>query len=260
MKDEGFAVFSLHATEAAGQRAVIRLHEERKRLKVPAFALVQEPKTVDTETAAKFILTQVLDYADWLPQLVRPTVGETRSEFTSLGTEYIPLTGTKTVKFRQYIEGIPVYATLITIELDEDREPLALNATVATPNIRDRVATIAPMTALKVAAQSAGYGNKKPERTPYLVYYMSRRGKWHLAYMVRDVRVHQGRDQTARRRKRLPLVFDYVVDATSGRLLLNCLAPRPLQRSYRRRRTTAAAGVNSGRARTAGTSSCSIPS
>ena len=37
--------------------------------------------------------------------------------------------------------------------------------------------------------------------------------------MVRDVRVHQGRDQTARRRKRLPLVFDYVVDATSGRLL-----------------------------------------
>jgi Zn-dependent metalloprotease len=217
MKTEGFAVFSLHRTEASGRRTLDRLAKERRT--VPVFALTKEPKAVDTETAAKFILTQVLDHADWLPQLARPSVGDSESAFQSLGTEFVPLTGTKVVKFRQFIEGVPVYGTLITIEFDEQRNCLALNATVATPKIRDHVAKIAPMDALGIAAERAGYGNKKPARTPMLVYYLSRRGKWHLAYMVRDVRVHQGRDQTHGRRKRMPLMFDYVVDATSGRLL-----------------------------------------
>jgi Zn-dependent metalloprotease len=218
MKAKNFAVFALHATDPAGRKMLDKLDDERP--DVSSFALdTTQPEALDTETAAKLILNHALDSKE-LPELVRPKVGDSESGFRSLGTEMVALTGTKMVKFRQYIKGIPVYGTLVTVEMDKNKQCLALNATVATPNIRDHLAKVSPFTALAKAAECAGYEDDMPERTPILHYFLDRKRRWHLAYIVENVRTNRPRSQDDGETF-VPLVYDYVVDAITAEVLIS---------------------------------------
>src|SRR5206468_4745852 len=99
------------------------------------------PENLDPESAAKRILDHALASAA-MPSLTAPKVDKAESEFKSLGVETIPLTGTSIVKFRQQIKGVPVFGSLISVELGDDNEMVSLNASLARPNLPSYVARI----------------------------------------------------------------------------------------------------------------------
>ncbi|AEI68713.1 hypothetical protein LILAB_34160 [Corallococcus macrosporus] len=75
--------------------------------------------SLDAETAAR----RYLDKAFASPQLpgFNPIVVQRHeNEYRTLGAEAIPLTGTTMVKFRQLFGNIPVYGSLVSVELDEN--------------------------------------------------------------------------------------------------------------------------------------------
>jgi neutral peptidase B len=139
-------------------------------------------------------------------------------EFRSLGAEAVPLTGTTMVKFRQAFNKIPVYGSLVTVEIDRRNRCLGINSSLGTPKGVRHIAKISPEKVLAVAAKASGQPRSQLKNTPQLHYYFHPDdGTWRLAYIVENVR--------QRKRKILSdgrgdaLLKDYVVDAHSGRLL-----------------------------------------
>lgn len=217
---QGFTSFSMHSTETRGQRAFAKLETERSEFS--PFALdTSQPEMTDPESAAKRLLHQVLE-SDSVRGLTAPKVDEVESEFKSLGVETVPLTGTSVVKFRQYVKGVPVYGSLVSVELGDANEAISINSSLATPDVTSHVANVSPRDALQVAGAEAGYGRELPEATPILNYYLDDKGKWHLAYLIEDVQSRKKRDEKDAKHEHemTPLVFDYVVDALTGKLVV----------------------------------------
>jgi len=156
----GFKALAMHVTEAKGRGIFEALKAERPA--AAAFGLVaSQPENLDPESAAKRILEQALA-SDAAPSLNAPKVGGTESDFKSLGVETVPLTGTSVVKFRQQVKGIPVYGSLVSVELDDNNEVVSLNSNLATPDVSSHLAKVSPQDALKRVASEAGYGRELP--------------------------------------------------------------------------------------------------
>src|SRR6185503_13932853 len=212
----GFKALALHVTEAKGRETFEALRAERPA--TAAFGLAaSRPGNLDPESAAKRILEHALA-SDAAPALTAPKVSGAESDFRSLGVETVPLTGTSIVKFRQQLRGIPIYGSLISVELDDANEMVSLNSNLATPDVASYVAKISPYAALKRVASEAGYGRELPDVTPALNFYLDARNKWHLAYVVENIRSRKT-DKKHGGAHGLPLVYDYIVDALSGALV-----------------------------------------
>ena len=56
-----------------------------------------------------------------------------KPEFRSLGAEAVRLTGTTMVKFRQTFHKIPVYGSLVTVEIDRKNRCLGINSSLGMP-------------------------------------------------------------------------------------------------------------------------------
>lgn len=210
----GFKAFSMHITEDAGRRTFAELKADRP--SSGAFSLTAtQPQNLDPESAAKRILEHALA-SETMPSFTAPRVGDDESTFKSLGVETVPLTGTKVVKFRQQVKGIPVYGSLISVELGDHNDMVSLNSNIAKPDVASYVARISPQDALKKVASEAGYGRQLPDSTPVLNLYLDGKSKWHLAYVIEDVRSRQKSSSTDHDS---PLVYDYVVDALSGSMV-----------------------------------------
>ena len=211
----GMSGFSLDMSAAGEQAKLAALPRTRSALRMssgPAPAVGR----LDPETAAKNYLDQALESKD-VRSFSRPVASGVRSDFKPLGTEVSPLTETTLVKFRQYLNRIPVYGSLVVVELGSDNECLAINSSLGTPKTVPAVAKVSPAGALAVAAKAAGCAVASLKQQPRLNYYFDQRGgTWKLVYIVEDVR--QGKSKTARLGADATLK-DYVVDAITGRLL-----------------------------------------
>jgi Zn-dependent metalloprotease len=229
-----FKTFSMHATERDGKTAFAALKTERA-----DYASFGGPgpsqMQLDPETAARRIVEQALD-SDSVPSFTVSEAKGKKPELKSLGTETQPLTGTRIVKFRQFYNKVPVYSSLITVELDEKNECVSINSTLAEPGGVNTVAKKSPDEALKVVAKAAGYGKSVPSSPPRLYIYLDDKGKWRLVYIIEDVRTKPSKQKQAPakaakgRSKEAdyarsshhhadPVVFDYVVDANTGSLV-----------------------------------------
>src|SRR5438067_382596 len=96
----GLRNFSMHAFDQKSAPILAKLQGEQASR--AAFAL-GAPATIpqlDPETIAKGYLNQAFA-SSAVRSFTAPKSGGVTSDFKSLGTESIPLTGTKTVKFRQ---------------------------------------------------------------------------------------------------------------------------------------------------------------
>jgi Zn-dependent metalloprotease len=212
----GFKALALHVTEAEGRATFEALRAERPA--TAAFGLAaSRPENLDPESAAKRILEHALA-SSAVPALTAPKVSGAESDFRSLGVETVPLTGTSIVKFRQQLRGIPIYGSLISVELDDANEMVSLNSNLAAPDVRSTVAKVSPYEALKRVASEAGYGRELPDVTPALNFYLDDKGKWHLAYVAENIRSRKT-DAKHGGAHGLPLVYDYIVDALSGALV-----------------------------------------
>jgi Zn-dependent metalloprotease len=216
MSENGLSAFGFHRGEdEASSQAVRALRAERHSFR--AFATTEEIglSNLDPETAARQHLRQALA-SEALPRFTAPKVSGATSEFRSLGTETLPLTGTKTVKFRQAYNKIPVYGSLVTVEMDDENELLAISSSLGDPLNVDPVARISPADVLNTVRTLAGYGTQPLQATPRLCYYFdSAAGRWRLVYVVEDINKKDG-ETTQQAAGHIPLVVDYVIDAHTG--------------------------------------------
>src|SRR4051812_29859360 len=109
--DNGLHTFHAHMYDAASKPVMAALEQERAAHPALAFA---GPAAQDPETAARAYLEQALA-SDSAPGFAAPVVDKVASEFKSIGTEALPLTGTTAVRFRQTLNKIPVYGSLVTV-------------------------------------------------------------------------------------------------------------------------------------------------
>jgi Zn-dependent metalloprotease len=210
----GFRAVAMHVTEEAGRSTFAALKADRPATSLFSHPALQ-PEDLDPESAAKRILAHAFA-SEAMPSLTTPRVHGSESNFRSLGVETVPLIGTNIVKFRQLVKGIPVFGSLVSVELDDHNRLVSLNSNTAEPNLPSYVARISPYQVLKRVAAEAGYGRELPEGVPTLNLYCDNTGKWHLAYIVEDVR---SRKKDKAKLKDFPLVHDYVVDALTGALV-----------------------------------------
>lgn len=217
MKKNGFKNFGFHTYDKNVSKITKALAKERGEFS--AFALTEDGgglSTIDPETAARQHLQLMLESTS-LPEMEATELNQNKCEFRSLGTETIPLTGTKTVKFRQTYDKIPVYGSLVTIEMDESNEIMAVNSSLGTPKDIDGIAKISPMQAIEAAGKDAGHDKEMLNITPRLVYYFDLTAdKWHLAYMIEDVPSASGGEEQQFQNAHL---MDYFVDAHNGKII-----------------------------------------
>ncbi|MBJ6759641.1 M4 family metallopeptidase [Myxococcaceae bacterium JPH2] len=170
----------------------------------------EELKALSAEMVARRYLSGALA-SDKLPTFTLEPLAEGQSEFRSLGTEALPLTGTRTVKFRQVYRKIPIYGSLVTVELDENNELLSISSAMGEPAQVDAVAHIAPSQALDVVRREAGYGDVALEVVPQLRFYFDASAqRWRLVYITQDVPKHSAPASA------MPQLSDFVVDAQTG--------------------------------------------
>ncbi len=218
----GLTRFSLHAYDdsASGTLAALSAEGDARAARPAA----QNLADVDPETAARRHLDQALA-SPAVASLTAPKVNGTESEFKTIGTETVPLTGTRTVKFRQSVGNIPIYGSLVTVELENDNSLVSLDSALGEPEGVDPVATVAPADAAKAAAAAPdGYTPNLKGIAPKLNYYYDgAAGKWRLAYILEDVPVTVDADTQSEADRTSghepPKDVDYVVDAHDGQVV-----------------------------------------
>jgi len=207
----GLKTFSLHAFDATSAPMLNSLRNERAAH--PAFALggAAGVTQLDPETVAKRYLKQALE-SKAVPALTAPKDEGVTSDFKSLGTETVPLTGTTNVKFRQSLNDIPIYGSLVTVELDDDNELVSMNSSLGEPKGVSPVAKIAPSDAVKTVAKLPQVRNVDGI-VPHLNFYFdAARSKWRLVFILEDVPVSHPNDTF----KPGPQWSDFVIDAQTG--------------------------------------------
>jgi Zn-dependent metalloprotease len=231
----GLRSFAFHRGDkgATGILSAIRPQVSRAAGSRPSAAAATRPvSALDAETAARYYLTNALA-SDQLPTFTAGGPEGEQSDFKLLTVEAIPLTGTQSVKFCQYYRRTPVYGSLVVVELDKKNELVSMNSALTEPTNVDAVASVSPADALKTVSDSSGTDVKDLDGTPSLYYYFDRDAQnWRLVYITRDVPKVKTNGKSdsenatagvSNRRMQsygTPLIFDYVVDAHTGELVV----------------------------------------
>ena len=218
LSGNGMETFSMHAFDKATAPMIDTLMQERNTNTSFALTRADELPKLDPETVAARYLDQALQSKS-VPSFTAPKTDGVESEFKSLGSESIPLTGTKIVKFRQTLNKIPVYGSLVSVELDDRNDLVSIGSSVGKPTDVDSVAKISPAEAIKAVVKYPGYRKRLDGITPRLNYYFDRvQSKWRLVYILEDAPV----SSTSTRKDEpelAPRLMDYVVDAQSGKVV-----------------------------------------
>lgn len=139
-----------------------------------------------------------------------PPQGKTAAQFFS--GKNIELTKTQLVKFRQRYKNVPVYGSLITVELSENNELVSLNSSVGVPKGIDPSPKIKDSQISKKISELTGSELHIKDLNSSLYYYFdSNNGKWRLVYIVKinySKIIDQGISNLG--------MLDYVIDAHSG--------------------------------------------
>jgi Zn-dependent metalloprotease len=222
--DNGLSNFSLHTFDESSSGAIDQLQEERAADRGVRPEGTESERDLDPETAARRFLDQALASAA-VPSFTAPMANGVTSGFKTIDTESIPLTGTRTVKFRQTVSDIPVYGSLVTVELDSDNSLVSIYSALGQPEGIDPVATVSPAAALTAAAAAPdGYTPDLAGVVPRLNYYFEvAASRWRLVYILQDVPVTLDRtaEPEADQKSELepPRFVDYVVDAHDGQVV-----------------------------------------
>jgi Zn-dependent metalloprotease len=216
LRPNGLTRFNMHALDKKSERLFAALESERSDFAGFASAPTKV-SDMDPESAARLYLKQALE-SDSVPAFTVPVADGVESEYRSLGTESIPLTGTTMVKFRQHLNKIPIYGSLVSVELDENNDLLSISSASGKPSNVSAVAKISPAKAMDIVKKAPGLKKALDGITPQLNYYYDvDKSKWRLVYIAQDVPV--GPASKGKTATRIPLRMDFVVDAQSGQLV-----------------------------------------
>jgi Zn-dependent metalloprotease len=226
-RPNGLTNYSVHAYDAAGSATVDQLRSEQAAFLDFRPEGSQNLADLDPETAARRHLDQALA-SDAAAAFTAPEGAGAVSDFTAVSTETVPLTGTRTVKFRQTLNGVPVYGTLVTVELDENNALVSLDSSLGRPDV-DPVASVSPADAVSAARAHPGFNPNLDGIVPQLNYWFDPAAtQWRLVYILENVRVTTDqatmRDEDRDSGLEPPRLVDYIVDAHSGEVV--SVAPR----------------------------------
>ena len=215
--DNGMNSFSMHVSNEKTAPMVSAVDTELE--SHPRFGLAAGPtiSELDPETAAQRYLDQALA-SDSVKKFSAPKSVAEDTGFKSLGTETIPLTGTTIVKFRQTLNKIPIYGSLVTVELGKENKLINLNSSVGEPKGVSPVAKVSPAQAMAAVKKYPGYQKGLEKIVPKTYFYYDQNtAKWRLVYIFEDVPVTPSKKAPA---KGIYLrIMDYVVDAQSGKVV-----------------------------------------
>ncbi|MGO6899518.1 M4 family metallopeptidase [Rhizobium ruizarguesonis] len=208
----GMRSFSMHVADAGSASMFAALASQEPGAFEPATT-----KAIDPETAARRYLDHALT-SEEVPQFAAPSTDDAISRFKVICTETVPLTHTKTVKFRQTFQDIPVYGSLVTVELDDENNLVSLNSALGDPRDVPSIAKVSAARAAQAVSKKKPFDKKISGVAPRLSFYFEpKKDKWHLAYIFEDV------DATSPERagagQLRPRYFDYVVDANTARVI-----------------------------------------
>lgn len=174
----------------------------------------------DPETAARRYLTMVIGGGSSIPSLTE-TVNDQKPEYKYLGVDKIPFTNSQHVKFRQYYNKIPIYGSLITVELGPENDFVSINTSTGEPANVNPVAKLSPSDALQKVKKLAGYGGEPLTEPARLNFYFDQAvSRWRLVYIIEDVlRLKPRRKVEPGRVDNLPETSDFVIDAHTGELV-----------------------------------------
>lgn len=216
----------MHAIDEAVAPMMAKLRKEHTAHPAFAFRGVAASAHVDAETAATRYLEQAFK-SPAVPSLTAPTSDGAQSEFKSVGTETIPLTGTTTVKYRQSFHKIPVYGSLVTVELDDNNDLVSLNSALGEPRSVSPIAKISPAGAVSAVEKYPGFKKVLAGVVPRLHYYFDKNAStWRLVFILEDVTVTPIDAKRGKPRggqgddvRLAPRYMDYIVDAHSGKVV-----------------------------------------
>jgi bacillolysin/neutral peptidase B len=215
MSDNGLRNISAHNTDERFQETIATINDDMHAADA-ARAATFEAQKLDPESAARRHLNQIMARPAAFG-VTPPEMSEESVEYKVIGTETVPLTRTTFVKFAQYYRRIPVYGSLITVELEEDNSLLSMRSAVGEPTEVDPVATISPAGAMATIRHDSGA--ETYAEPPKLFYYFDEQadhGRWRLVYIATNVRRTPSGEGTDGHLAGIPEFLDYVVDAHSG--------------------------------------------
>lgn len=205
LRSHGFHVDE-RPNEAASVRSSVRLATE-------ANTLVGDEQR-DPESAARDHLYEVFANES-LSEITNPDINGNASTFEWAAAGYSEITNTTIVRYDQWLSGVRIHGSSVTVELDRNNELIALNSALGEPHGIGPTPTISPEDAQVVVQRYANppAGFELPE--PELVYYLqTEEEQWHLAFIMPDVASSgTGLEEAP------PLLADYVVDAHSGDII-----------------------------------------
>lgn len=214
----GFQSFSFH--ESAGNSNIVsQLNDAVKAVSIaPGGAINPE------DTAKMFLQRALAEQADGLKNFVAPAVSkDSKADFRAFQTETMPFTNNKNVKFRQTVNGVSVYGSVINVEIDPDLNLVSINSSMAPEITVNTVAKISPEVALKRAADYIKNGI--PASVTPLLYLYFEAEKWKLVYLINDV-VSNRAEEDSHENKEGPRhqhgflnCVSVIVDAESGEIL-----------------------------------------
>jgi Zn-dependent metalloprotease len=212
----GLTSFSMHAASDSGSKMIAAVGAEidaHAHLGMAAGATISQ---VDPETAAKRYLEQALASKSVRSFAVSKSAAP-ETDFKSVGTETLPLTGTVTVKFRQTLNKVPIYGSLVTVELDKDNSLVGLNSAMGEPTDVSPVAKVSPSDAVAAVNKYGDFKKDLENIVPRLYYYFDQGTvKWRLVYILEDVPVTRPKGKDIDFAARM---MDYVVDAHTGKVV-----------------------------------------
>jgi bacillolysin/neutral peptidase B len=211
MARNGLESFTMHSNDVRYEQTLETINAEMEASDTER-AVTFDTERLDPETVARRYLDQMVA-SPAVPALDADT--DEGLEFRSLGTETVGLTGATVVRFAQYYHRIPVYGSLVTVELDKDNTFLAISSAVGDPTDVDPVARLSPAQAIDVV-HADGVDERTSVPPPRLYFYFDEKtdpASWRLVYIAKDI----PRDVQAG--SPIPELWDYVVDAHTGELV-----------------------------------------
>ncbi|GAB1544542.1 hypothetical protein NUACC21_72180 [Scytonema sp. NUACC21] len=154
-----------------------------------------------------------------------------QSEFESIDTQWLNLTNTRIVKFRQKYRDIPVYGAQVVVEVDEQNELLAINSAIGEPNGINASPQVKPDEIKHIIEGKKGYKLPDLDLNPTLYYYYdSKKGSWRLVYIT-DI-IFKDSEKYSQSQFLMEMV-DYVIDAHTKEIVLELPRVRTLKRKMR---------------------------
>lgn len=215
MPDNGLRAYGFHADEDSTRARAIQPS-------LAADELSDDSSTDSADRAVEKVAQQYLSNAfesDAVPSLTLAGLEERTPQFSAVAIDYSSIKETRSVKFVQSLNGIPVYGSLVTVEVDAGRELVTLDSAIGDPRDISPDATLSPADAVEALHRYLNVPAPADSALPRLSYYYEQEEqRWRLVYIFEDV--FCAPDSFRDDNSIPPVVFaDFVIDAHSPQLV-----------------------------------------